>query len=227
MTTAVGMITRAMRLAGVINKGETLDSDEAADGLACLNSMLPSWSTERLFIYQVVESTFNLVAGSEAYTIGSGGNFNVSRPDRLEDSCFILLSDVIYPVKILDEEDFSILQTVGQSQMPQSLYYDPSVPLGTVYFDYSPDIAYEFHLKRWQPLQVFASLTDELVLPRGYERAIVYSLAEEFGPEFRAVIPPMVSGIAQKARANLKRMNLKVPVLRTEMGQARSNILTG
>jgi hypothetical protein len=45
VTTAIDLITRSMRLARVLSKGEPLDADESADGLAALNSMMASLST--------------------------------------------------------------------------------------------------------------------------------------------------------------------------------------
>src|SRR3989304_3628268 len=98
MTTALQIMTRSMRLAGVIGKGESLDADESADGLAALNSMLESWQTDRLFVYQIREDKFTLLTGFFGYTVGTGGDFNIPRPVKLEDTCFILKDNVQYPV---------------------------------------------------------------------------------------------------------------------------------
>ena len=64
MTTATQIITRAMRLARVIGKGETPDADESADGLQALNTMLDSWQIKRLFVYQIREESFTWAAKS-------------------------------------------------------------------------------------------------------------------------------------------------------------------
>lgn len=217
MTTAVGMITRAMRVATVIGKGEAPDSDESADGLTALNAMLDSWKLDRLFVYRIAENSFTLNVGFNSYTIGVGGNFNIERPVKLEDSCFILVSNIQYPVAVVDEATFTAQQTVGQSQMPRILYYDPAFPLGTIFFDYKPDQAYNFHLKSWASLQQFSSLTTALALPPGHEQAIVFSLAEVFGVEFGIAIPPKVEQIAVQSRAAIKRVNKPSPVLHSEV----------
>lgn len=216
MTTAVGLITRAMRLATVIGKGEAPDADESADGLTALNAMLDSWKLDRLFVYRIVENSFTLTVGFDSYTVGSGGNFNIERPDSVEDSCFILLSNIQYAVHVVDEATFTAQQTVGQSQMPRVLYYDPAYPLGTIFFDYKPDQAYNFHLKSWTSLQQFSSLTSLLTLPPGHEQAIAFSLAEVFGVEFGIAVPPKVEQIAVQSRAAIKRLNKPSPVLSNE-----------
>lgn len=231
MATALGIITRAMRLAGVIGKGETPDADESADGLVALNSMLDSWQIESLFVSQILEESFTLTSGFDAFTIGSGGNFNTTRPAKVVDTCFILLSNIIYNVKVVDEKTFTGFQTVGQTGMPHNLYYDAAYPLATIFFDYTTDQAYNFHLKSWRALQSFSTLTTALSMPPGNERAITYSLAQEFGPEFGAAIPDYVNKIAGEARANIKRINLKVPILGMEVGYINNrriwNIRTG
>lgn len=216
MTTAVEMITRAMRLATVIGKGEAPDADESADGLVALNAMLDSWELDRLFVYRITENSFTLNVGFNSYTVGPGGNFNMDRPVKVEDSCFILLSNIQYAVNVVDEATFTAQQTVGQSQMPRVLYYDPASPLGTIFFDYKPDQAYNFHLKSRVSLQQFSTLTTLLTLPPGHEQAIVFSLAEVFGVEFGVAIPPKVEQIAVQSRAAIKRINKPSPVLTNE-----------
>ena len=53
MATANDMISRALRLIGVLGQGRrVLDTNEATDGLAALNTMLDSWSIDRSMIYQ-------------------------------------------------------------------------------------------------------------------------------------------------------------------------------
>lgn len=100
--------------------------------------------------------------------------------------------------------------------MPRVLYYDPASPLGTIFFDYKPDQAYNFHLKSRVSLQQFSALTTALTLPPGHEQAIVFSLAEVFGVEFGATIPPKVEQIAVQSRAAIKRVNKPSPVLTNE-----------
>jgi hypothetical protein len=67
-------------------------------------------------------------------------------------------------------------------------------------------------------LQSFAAITDELDLPPGYQRAIEYNLAVEYGPEFGVDIPNTVRQIAESSRRNLKRINSPSPIMRSEAG---------
>src|SRR5260221_9921674 len=128
MATASSMILRGLTMLGDKIVGDTLTTAEQTAYLAVLNTMLESWSTERLLVYQIVEESFTLVIGSSDYTIGSGGNFNTARPTKVEDTCFINYLNYLYFVEVLSERNFTGLQTQGLSGMPRNLYCNLAAP---------------------------------------------------------------------------------------------------
>ena len=223
MTTAIQMITRSMRLVGAIGKGEAPDDDEAADGLTSLNSMLPSWSIERLYAYYVVEESFPLTSAT-SYTMGPGGDFDTVRPTRIEDANFIRYgsgsSAYDLHLQLLNFEAYASIIAKGiTSNVGQYMYVDMQNPLAVIKFVPIPTgSGGVLHIFSWKQLQTFSTLTDVLALPPGYERAIVFSLAEEIAGEYGLPVPPQVSAIALKSRANLKRINAPSPVMRSEAG---------
>ncbi|HET8707299.1 MAG TPA: hypothetical protein VFM46_13430, partial [Pseudomonadales bacterium] len=77
MTTALDIISGALRKIGAYQAGDSIDVDDANDALVVLNDLMDSWSNEHLAIFNNVESTFTLQAGVQSYTIGnpSGGTF--------------------------------------------------------------------------------------------------------------------------------------------------------
>src|SRR5437899_10439831 len=99
--------------------GDTLTAAEQTEYLSVLNSMLDSWRIDKLLVYRILENTFNLVVGFDTYTIGTGGNFNIERPDRLEDSCFIMLQNAQHPGRVEDETTLTAQKTQGQKQRPR------------------------------------------------------------------------------------------------------------
>lgn len=219
-TTALTMITRAMRLMGAIGVGETPTDDESADGLKALQTMLDSWNTERLFSYYMVEETLTLSASAQSYTIGSGGDLNTTRPTHIDNSCFIRYNNIDFPLEIIEVQSWDFIPAKAtQSNIPQYMYVEYGYPLITVSFwTYPTSAGAVAHIRSWKQLQSFTALTTVLSLPPGNERAITYSLAEEWAPEFGKTVPPEVAKIAVKARANLKRINSPMRVMRTEVG---------
>ena len=228
MATALSMITRSMRLAGVIGKGESLDADEAADGLSALNTMLDSWQLERLFVYQIVQGSHTWASGASK-TIGSSGDLNTTRPHRIESAFIVDSSSQWYPLKVLEDrsEYDSITIKTTTSTLPEYLYMDTAYPLATIYLYPVPSVSVTLKLNTWQTLQSFSGLTTALSLPPGYQRAIEYSLAEEFGPEFGVKIPAKVEQTAMRARANIKSINRPSMIARVDNGVASLGRLNG
>ena len=211
MATAQGLINRAMRLSGVIGKGETPDADESADGLTALNAMLDSWQLERLLVYQIVQGSYTWSANTTSRTIGSGGNFNAQRPVRIESAYFRDSNNNDYPLTVLQDrtEYDAITIKSTTSTIPQWLFYDPAYPLGVLYAYPISTVQWTLKLNTWQTLQSFTALTTELALPPGYERAIAYNLAMEIAPEFGAgaKMDPQVPLIAVQSKAAIKTIN--------------------
>ena len=229
MATALSMITRAMRLARAIGKGETPDSSESADGLVALNAMLDSWQIDRLFVYQIVQGSYTWPASTTSRTIGSAGNFNVQRPVRIDSAFVVDSNSQWYPVDVLQDrtEYDSIVTKTTESSLPKYLFMDSAYPLGVIYLYPVPSVALTLKLNTWQTLQSFASLATDLALPPGYQRAIEYSLAEEFGPEFGVTIPPKVEKIALQSRAAIQNLNMPSLVARVDSGVASLGLLDG
>ena len=220
MATALSMIKSAMRKAQVSTKGETPDSDESADGLAVLNAMLDSWQVDRLFVYQVKEESFTWAANDQTQTIGAAGDFVTDLPTRVADDCEFVVNNISYPVTLIDVDAWaSIPDKTTTSTAPWFIYPEYGAALVTLYCYPIPNANVSFKLRSWKRLQSFAALTTDLALPPGYQRAIEYSLAEEFGPEFGVDVPAAVSRIAMSARRIIRRVNSPSPVMRSDAGR--------
>lgn len=224
MTTALDLITRSMRLAGSIGKGEAPDDDEAADGLTALNSMQASLSTNRLTAYYVVEETLTLVGSQATYTMGSGGDLNTTRPTRIEDACFIRYGGTggyDLQLQMLNFEAYAgIVAKSTSSNLPAYLFVDMQNPLVRLTFWPIPtSAAAEAHIFSWKQLQQFTALTDVLALPPGYEEMLAFNLAVRWaGPEFGQPISEDVRKIAVRSLADIKRINAPAPIARSEAG---------
>lgn len=220
MATAIQMITRSMRLAGAIGKGETPDDDEAADGLTALNAMLDSWQLERLFVYQIQEDSYTWTA-TQSRTVGSSGDFAQDLPARIDPSSYFVVSNISYPVIWLSQEDWaSITSKTVTAEVPDAIYVEYGTTTHTLYAYPTPSASLTFKLRSWQRLQSFSALTTELALPMGYERAIVFNLTMEYGPEFGAGLKmdPQVPLIAAQSKAAIKTINQPSMVAQLDSG---------
>lgn len=220
MTTALQLITRSMRIARVIGKGETLDDDEAADGLTALNSMLDSWQIERLFVYQISAEDFTWAANQTSRTVGAAGNFVTTLPTRIDDTCTFTIGVNTYPVKLIDNDRWAgIPDKTTTSTVPWYIYPEYGAAVVTLYAYPTPSANITFNMRSTKRLQNFAALTDVMALPPGNEEAIVFSLAESFGTEFGVELKPAVIKTAFNARKALKRVNAPSPIMSNEAGK--------
>ena len=76
-TTAMDIITGALRNINALEAGETPSAADAADALMVLNDLIEAWSIDKLMIFSSVENILTFTPGQYQYTVGNpvGGTF--------------------------------------------------------------------------------------------------------------------------------------------------------
>lgn len=220
MATARDVIQRALRLARVLGEGETMTAESADDALEALNQMLDSWNADRLYVYNVKLENFNLVAGTNSYTIGDGGTFSTTRPVAI-DGAFIRRNNLDYHVDVVAWHEYDRWVYKGaQSSLPFVLAYEPSYPLATIRMYPTPVEALTLYLRT---RNTYSSVTLDTVfsVPPGYLRAMAYTLAEEIAPEYGTAVLPDVTKRARTARKAIQRLNSPDYILDAPLGARR------
>jgi hypothetical protein len=207
-----------MRLLGVYSIGETPSADESADALFALNSMVDSWSNENLFIYAKTLNVINFNAGVVSHTVGPSGQTITERPIEVLEASHIQFEGVDYPLSIFTLTDYEKIPIKTTQGIPTILHVLPNMPNIRVQLWPVPSATMTLNLWSNKALQSFASLTDVVTLPPGYERALAYCLAQEIGPEFDVVVSPDITKKAMQARKVIKRTNTEVPRLSMPYG---------
>lgn len=82
--TAQTLIWLAFEDIGVYQQGETPTATESANALTRLNNMVKGWLIQSLTPIATERQVFNIVANQATYDIGTGGQWDVVRPNRLE-----------------------------------------------------------------------------------------------------------------------------------------------
>lgn len=208
------IIKSALRLIGVLASGETPDDADAADSLVVLNHMMDSWNAERLMIFTLTISEFSLAVGKQTYTLGTGGDFNVARPARIERMGIVSLTNpaqpLELPIEMLTDQQWSQVPVkLISSTLPLQCYDDGAYPLRNLTFRYIPQIAVNVRIYGWTALSTFADLSTLYTFPPGYFEAIRYNLAIRLAPEFQMDIAqmPQVTQLAADAISKIKRIN--------------------
>jgi hypothetical protein len=270
-TTALDLITGALRRINSYSPGETLAAADSSDALTTLNELLDSWSTEHEACFGSTENILTFVGGQYVYTIGQaeGGTFTgtvtsgsptitgvtvpsalrvgglltdsfgaipantyvlsigvssvtmtqnatltpgaaevvtyrvpgdfykdavtgapVLRPLRITNAFTRIttsLSSLDYPISIITQDEYTRIGFKGiAAPWPIVVWYNPTMPLGTLSFYQNPSGTGQLHLFTDLLLTNLPSLTTAISLPQGYARWIKWALGKELAPEYGA-----------------------------------------
>lgn len=231
MTTAAIIARAALGKLGINAPGEALRPEDGETCLTALNTILDAWRLERLYAYATTDVTHTVVSGALSLTIGPGGDIDTTRPERFEAGAYFSLGGLDYPLEPITEAEYNRIWLKDVSALgPTWFEYSPNFPLGVLRF--FPRIPAGAVLR--MPVQVhltaFADLTTQYNLPAGYERALLFTLAEEVAADYEREIPPTVARNAAAARRILKRANHVVPQLTVgeeDMATAEARFVRG
>lgn len=232
MTVAVStLIVNSLIANGEKVIGGTLNAAEQAYYLSKLNSMLDSWSLERLLCYQMLQENFALTANVGTYTIGTGAAFSTARPTKIEGAFVRDSGNIDSEVETLPWDSYDrIVQKNVSGSYPKYLFYDQafdSSGFGTIFLYPRPQAGLTLYIDSWKQLQSFATVNDTLLLPPGYQRAIESSFTIECAPGLKSV-PPEAMLIAREAKAAIRGNNLPETVSRMDGGgRSRGSIFDG
>lgn len=229
------LILNALTISG--EKGlevTTFTSRETDYYLSRLNSMMDSWSNERLNIYSLFQTSFALTVSTGTYTIGIGGAFNMTRPIKIVDPCFTRdSSSTDIAVKIIDAQTYGTITEKSFGYVtPSYLFYDASysaTSTAVVKLYPLPSSGLTLFINTLQPLQTFSTMTTPIELPPGYQQAIELNFAIQAGLGLSPPDPMLIQQ-AQRAKAAIKTTNLTAPIMRLDygiVGDYTSNILSG
>jgi hypothetical protein len=223
------LINQALKKANVLGVGQTAGAEDINDAFLELNLMLAEWQTDRFLVYQTVDVSC-AATGAQSYTIGPGMNFDVARPDRIEQA-FARQNPtgsptpVDYPLETLfSREDYDRIRLKSLGSWPQAIYYDRGFPTGSVFVWPIPNSTFELHLTLMQQLQQFTNPAQAVNLPPLYNRAILYNLTVVLYPMYGLQPNPVVVQLAKKALNRLRGTNAEIPRLVCGDAQGSTNI---
>jgi hypothetical protein len=213
-TTALDIISLALKDAGIVGVGQTPKAEDTNDAFRRLNWMLAQWQRKRWLVYRLVETSLPMT-GAQSYTIGIGGDFNVTRPEKIESAYIrqvVGVQNVDTMLTVVDSrEDYNRITLKSLESFPSYVFYDPGFPLGVVYPWPIPSVIYTLFLTVRQILESFAVPADEVDLPDEYFAALYYNLAVRL--RVAHSLPPndMLSRLAGDALGVIRSTNVRLP----------------
>ena len=226
------VLSASLRVAGItLAPGRTPSTDQSAEAIQILNRMIGSWDIDRDKIFTVEIDAYTLTPGKKTYQIGPGAaDFGAAlRPVEIESANIIVNTTnpvVREPVRLLTPLEWAAIQLQDiTGTIPWALYNDEGNPFSTLYLYGQALAAYQLELFTWQQLQVFAATTDAVVLPPGYEHAIVWNLALLLAATYpaQANIRPEARDIAWDALNAIQAKNAPAPPMKVDAAITRAD----
>ncbi len=202
---AADLILNAANMAGIQAIGDTMEGTYGIYALGRLNSLLDSWQIDGLYI-PFTSEIVQTVTGSPV-TIGAGQTINTALPRFINDTSFFRIAATDYPLQIVSQERFNAISSKYAEGVPSVMYYDEKFPIGNLYF-YPKPASLELHLQINAVFPVFADLTTDYDIGKGYQLALELSLAEILCIGVRDV-PAELARQAIRARRVLKTTNFR------------------
>jgi len=229
--TAENIIRQALLKIEAVGFNDIVSTQLKSDGLIALNNLISSWSAEGLNIPYITLYNSVLTVDKASYTIGSGGDFNTTRPIQIRNAFIRDSSDNDYPVTIKSILEYAKIVDKTVTGRPYWLFYNPEWTLGKIYLYPVPDDTESLHLDMFVALSEISVVTDNVNLPNEYKRALIYNLAVELSSTFNTENLLIIKNIADESKRIIKALNIKpLPVLSVDnalIGSgARYNIYT-
>jgi hypothetical protein len=201
--------------------GEAMPPADGAKALRRLNLMLSGWAQRVGFIPFISRNRFSLTAGkggtTNPYTIGPGGDFNVTRPsnqDSIVSANLILTAsvpNVRVPLGIYTDDAYNANAIPDlQNSQPTGLYYSPTFvnDLGSVRLWPVPTInTNDLELFLQEAVAQFANLSTSYYVPDGWPEALMYGLARRLQTPYGKQLSPESKLLAISTESAIKRTN--------------------
>lgn len=215
-TTPLNIIQLALKDCGAFGVGQSPRADDINDAMTKLNQMVGEWSRKRWLVYELLEA-FITSTGANPYTIGPGGQFNISPRPNVISAAFMRQPingglPVDYPLEIiLAREDYSQIAVKSMVAFSSYLFYDTGFPMGNIYtWPVVPANNYEIHIIYKNDIQQFTSLNETIILPLEYRNALQWNLAMRLCPQYQLDVHPVVAAMAKDSLNVIRGANPQV-----------------
>ena len=212
MTTVREIIQDALIEIGALSASDAMPAEDAAFGLRALNRMIGVWNTDELMVYTVNRTAYNLVAGQQVYTLGTGGDFNVSRPVVIQAISVLLNSGTLeVPIDIVNDTEWQETSVKGTtSTFPTKVWITGNMPLNSLYFWPVPSSSSnQVVLYTWGKTDAFTDLSDSVVFPQGYEEALVTNLGITLASSYGVQVNPALQMRAAESKSRIQSINIE------------------
>lgn len=228
------VISLAMRTSGILGVGQTPLPQDLTDAQNMLTLMLQQWRQKRWLVFRLDNVLFPVNWGQQQYTIGpsgaspapevvTAGNF---RPANVQ-SCYLRQNvgsgpnsyPIDFPMRILpSRQSYDQLSLKFLQSWPSAIYYDPTIPNGTLYIWPVPvQELFSLYIAYQQAIDMAAEDTGAVdlttLVPAETQMAIMYNLALALAVNYKMPPDPQLDAAAKSTLNTLRQVNFALRTL--------------
>lgn len=198
------LITNAFQSINVYAAGQSLASTDSAVGLSVLNMLLDEWANENIFVQQYTATAITLSSAKASYTIGPvGADVTAPRPSNIEygpGAASVVVSATTTAVNVVSQIEWASIYSISPGVgTPDTLFYDPTYPKGTLNVSPTPNAVGTLTFNAASVLSSFPTLGTTANLALGVQNAIQNNLALDLLPYYRSTAQPNPRTMADAA----------------------------
>lgn len=180
--TPVSIINDAYFDAGLIQEGQTVNSEQLVTGMRKLTDVINLWQTQGLKLWLNADTPVALTAGQGTYTLGPSGTVAMVKPPRVVDAWYEDLNHIRRPLIPLSWNEYTRLSQITQIGQINSYFVDKQQTQLSVFFWLVPDTTAATglaHLLVQRQVINFATVTETMNFPIEWRIALRWGLADE------------------------------------------------
>lgn len=222
----LGYITAALQEIGALGSGDTVEgSGDVEEALVHVNRMFDDFAADQLTMLYLLRTTKALASGTASYTIGTGGDVNIVRPDEIQEAALVQDSTaakpVEFPLDVLDQHQYARIPVKTAAGYPRAIFYDRafSAGLGRVWVFPIPNVAnMQLVLYSKSALVAFTALTSkaDFTFAPGYQSLFHYHLALRLAGPWGRPVTQELKDFAAVALDRIQRRNVEVKDLQMD-----------
>ena len=205
------LINGSLRDLEVILSGQTPSNDQSNDALNTLNDILGNWSHEGLLVPTHTLTSFSVIAGQVAYTMGVGGNWvTPSLPLKIK-GAVSSLAGFQKGMAVVKMEEYQALLSdpiAETAALPVTMGIDNAAPLRNVRLHPTPNSsATLIEVSYWTAL-ASVGLTDNVSFPLpAFQEAVRNELTLRLAPMHHVPVSQALVWNAASSRQALARID--------------------
>lgn len=182
LTSPQRIIQDAMEDAGLLQEGDTPNSEQFAKHTRRLLDVINTLQTEGIKLWTQTDQSVTLVSGTRDYTMKLGGSVNITRPMRVLQGYYLDSNSVRRPITSLSINEWLQLSTTTQEGAISQFFVQKQVSQLTVSFWLTPDdeaATGTAHLWIQQQIANFTNLYDTIDFPMEWMIGLRWLLAAD------------------------------------------------